>query len=167
MQTAYGSRSAMSLAGDAVILCLLAAIAPLAVSAQNNWLQLSWAQLPFMGSSPPGRFSSACAWDAVKSELYCAGGSTGPVGDFNEMRDLWYVINRHCSGGYLLRASRLISKELPSHASSSGCGTGRRERGSPPTRARRHSPRSARLAPRRPRSHCSETLTICLADRYA
>ena len=78
----------MSLA--TVLLGLLAALAPLAVSAQSNWFQLAWAQLPFTGSNPPGRFSSACAWNAVKSQLFCAGGSTGPVGDFNEMRDMWY-----------------------------------------------------------------------------
>jgi hypothetical protein len=116
------TKSAMSF-GNAAMLCLLAALAPLAVIAQNNWLQLSWAQLPFMGSNPPGRFSSACAWDAVKSQLYCAGGSTGPVGDFNEMRDLWYVY-RHCSDKSLFNASRLISEERPSRVSSPGCGTG-------------------------------------------
>ncbi len=95
----------MSLA--TVLLCLLAALVPLAVSAQSNWFQLAWAQLPFTGSNPPGRFSSACAWNAVKSQLFCAGGSTGPVGDFNEMRDMWYDAQLIASG--IERSSFLIS----------------------------------------------------------
>jgi hypothetical protein len=73
-------------------LLLLACLA-CAFAQPNLWFGISWYQLPPQGPNPPGRLNPACAWDPVNSQLLCHGGSTGPIGDFSELRDTWFVFH--------------------------------------------------------------------------